>query len=56
MEVVSEERKKQYDGYRQLPLNGDFHTIMQKYPNYTNTPRVIATIETMEYWHKQIED
>jgi hypothetical protein len=55
MSEVSEERKNQYDGYRQLPLNGDFHLIMSQYPNYTNTPRAIATIETMLYWQNQIE-
>jgi hypothetical protein len=56
VEEVSEERRKQYDEYRRLPLDGDFHAIMSQYPSYTNTPRAIATIETMQYWHKQIEE
>jgi hypothetical protein len=57
IDVATENQKRNYERYRELPLNGDFQIILEnKYPEYKNTPRVIATIRNMEYWHEQIGD
>ena len=42
-----------YEDYRKLVLDGDFHNIMAQYEHLR--PWRMATVENMEYWHKQIE-
>lgn len=42
-----------YEDYRKLVLDADFNKIMSQYPHIR--PWTMTTIETMEYWHREIE-